>query len=269
MSGNSGGGSGGSNNNGTGGSNGSGSNSDPGNTIHNEQQLLDFLITQGAVGGSGLSNSTTLQKSAGTTGGSLSGSTGGSGKGTLSVGAAGGGSGGGSGGGNFSVTVVGSKIRAALSNKYKLQDLLQGWRDSKKGAMSTRDYGLVAASTALRDSSVQSVSFTASTFEIVYRSEGYLFGLFPISFPVRISIIPQAISGRVSVKLPWYRFFVREFFTTDSLAAEIDATIQTEIAANTDASADLNTKLFDAVATYLRKKIGTISDSIYLGTSVK
>ena len=172
------------------------------------------------------------------------------------------------------VTIVGAKVREALSGRSDLRDVLSSWkslraaRGDSTGQRGAREYGLVAASTALSDTNIDTVSFSASTFEIVYRSRGYLIGIFPWSFPVRIEVVPQAPEGnRVTINLPWYRFFVREFFTVAKLSADIETALQTA-AANAAADEDQSALLFGAVAQLLRQKVGTISDSVLLGTPV-
>ncbi len=169
-------------------------------------------------------------------------------------------------GGGGSLFVYGSKVRDSLRGFRNLQDALDAWRGGQTGALTERGYGLIAASTALRDSNVQYVTFSAAAFELTYRSRGYLFSIFPISFPVRIEVTPEATTKRVTVHLPWYRFFVREFFTSNSLASEIDTVVQEELARITKPESDIKAVLFEAVAQFLQKKVGTISDSIYLGT---
>ncbi len=180
-----------------------------------------------------------------------------------------GGSGGGVGGGiSFgSLIIDGSRVREAISEIIDLDDLLQNWRAGKTGALTARGYGIVAASTALRDSNVQTISFTADTFEIIYRSRGYLLSLFPMTFPVRIAVVPEASSNRVTVRLPWYRFFVREFFTIPVLTADIEAVVSASIKANTKPGSDLKAVIFEAVADHLRRKVGTISNTVFLGSS--
>lgn len=164
-------------------------------------------------------------------------------------------------GGIFSLFIDGIKVRAKLSKEFDLRDILLSWRAKKKGNYSPRDYGLIAASTALGDSNVQSVSFTASAFEITYRSRGYLLGIFPKTFPVRVKVVPAAESG-VTIRLPWYRFFVREFFTVKGLTAEIEEALAKVIAENTEEGADLNVRLFEAVAELLRNKVGTVANTL-------
>lgn len=172
-------------------------------------------------------------------------------------------------GGGGSLFVYGTKVRDSMRSFRNLQDALEAWRRGQTGALTERGYALIAASTALRDGNVQYVTFSAAAFELTYRSRGYLLSIFPVSFPVRIEVIPEASVDRVKVKLPWYRFFVREFFTPKSLATEIDAVLNGEIEKNTKPESDLKAVLFEAVARFLHAKVGTISDSIFLGTPLK
>ncbi len=225
---------------GTSGGNGSsaGSGATGGETGTEEEGLLDLLVAAGAVSGSGAASGSSFFEDSSAGGGS----------------------------GALDVSIDGANVRAALRGKYDLQELLKGWRSGSEARLNARGLGLVAASTALSDKNIDSVSFTGGSFEIKYRSRGYLFSFIPVSFPVRVVIVPEATSGRVIVLLPWYRFFVREFFTGKSLAAEINAVLEAEIGKNAAAGADLKLQLFEATADFLRKKIGTITDTINLGT---
>ena len=124
----------------------------------------------------------------------------------------------------------------------------------------------MAASTALRDSNVEAVSFTASAFEITYRSRGYLLGVIPWSLPVRVHIVAEApaLEERVQIRLPWYRFFIRKFFTVQNLRNEIDTVITTAKDMNTEE--DATPALFRALSEYLKREVGTVQDSILLGS---
>lgn len=220
-----------------------------------EEELIELLLSEGAlegVLGSGSGDSE---------GADASGSGGGAFDADSSLGGFGAGS-------VLSVSVSGSKVRDALRGKYDLQDILDGWRGKAGKKYGAREYGLMAASTALRDGNVEAVLFTASAFEITYRSRGYLLAVIPWSFPVRVSIVPeaQALEERVKVKLPWYRFFVREFFTADGLRREIDDAIAAARKANIATDTDGTALLFGTVSDFLKRKVGTIQESILLGT---
>lgn len=167
---------------------------------------------------------------------------------------------------SFSVRIIGEKVRQALYADIDLREILTYWRKGK-GKASGSELGLIAASTALRDSNVQEVAFTASSYEIVYRSRGYLLAIIPWSFPVRVMVIPSAptIDERVSVKLPWYRFFVRKFFTVNGLQKDIDQLLTKTKNEITDSDIDETMLLFEATAEFLRTKVGTVADSVLLG----
>lgn len=197
-----------------------------------DEDLLDTLISEGLISGSGaVSGSSLFEESL--------------------IGASRG-----------SISVDGDGVRRYFRGRYDLQELLLGWRAGADARLSAGGLGYVAASTALRDRNVDTVSFTADRFYIRYRSRGYLLSIIPISFPVRVTVIPEATSERVRVALPWYRFFVREFFTARGLAEDVDEVIQAEIEKNTNPDADLKVVLFTAVAEYLRTKIGTVADTV-------
>lgn len=166
----------------------------------------------------------------------------------------------------FSIRIIGSKVREALSADIDLREIFSYWRKGV-GKASESELGLIAASTALRDSNVQEVAFTASSFEIVYRSRGYLLAIIPWSFPVRVMVIPSAptLEERVSVKLPWYRFFVRKFFTVPRLQKDIDELLTKTKEENTNSDIDETMLLFEATSAFLRAKVGTVADSLLLG----
>jgi hypothetical protein len=166
----------------------------------------------------------------------------------------------------LNVRVIGSKVRQMLSADIDLREILTYWRKGK-GKATEAELGLIAASTALRDTNVQEVAFTAGAYEIVYRSRGYLLAIIPWSLPVRVKVIPAApvLEERVSVKLPWYRFFVRKFFTVKGLQRDIDELITKTKNENTDGDIDETALLFEATAQFLRTKVGTVADSVLLG----
>ena len=173
----------------------------------------------------------------------------------------------GSGGINFEggfVRIVASRVRDIFRDNSSFSEFLTFW---KRGTgASARERGLIAASTAVRDANFEEATFTATRVDIIYRSRGYLIGFIPWSFPVRVSIIPAATSleERVTVKLPWYRWFLRTFFSRANLAREIDEALQAAYSV-ADPNDDLAAVTFEAATEYLRQKVGTISNSILRG----
>lgn len=161
-----------------------------------------------------------------------------------------------------SISIVGDLVRELFSGRSDLRDVLENWRLSRTGAAGAREFGLIAASTVLSDANVEGITFSSTAFGISYRSRGYLLGIIPWTFPVSVTVIPQAPEGqRATVKLPWYNFFVREFFTRAGLAADIEETLKAA-AADAAAAEDQNAILFEAVARLLRERIGTVAGSV-------
>lgn len=163
------------------------------------------------------------------------------------------------------VRIVASRVRDIFRENNTFSEFLTFW---KRGTgASARERGLIAVSTAVRDSNFEEATFTATRVDIVYRSRGYLLGFLPWSFPVRVSIIPAAstLEERVTVKLPWYRWFLRTFFSRQNLAREIDEALQSAYKA-ADPNDDLASVTFEAATDFLRKKVGTIGDTILRGS---
>lgn len=238
SSGTSGGGGGGSGSGSGGGSGGgTGGTGDEGESLATLEELLQALIDAGAILGLNISGS----------GGTFD-------SGTLGT----------IGGSAGIVSISGDAVREAFQEGGELADILRFWRPQKNAPGSAAERGLIAASTALRDANVESVSLADAKFEIVYRSRGYLLIVIPWSFPVTVEIEPEASSPetRVKITLPWYRFFVRKFFTTTALSRELNDVV----VSSTPSEGDVVSSVFQAVSEYLKKKVGTIADSIYLGT---
>ncbi len=215
----------------------------PGSGIETEEELIDLLTTQGTVT---------------VVGGPIE---------EEGVGS----------GGGF-VTVDGAKVRASAKNDPDIDKVLKYWRGlgkTKDGAARTKGrlttgeyYLLVAAELASGDEQLERATLEASRFKITYRSRGVLFAFIPISFPVRIEVTGAATSAydRVKVHLPWYRFFIRKYFSAKSLADEVDVVVAKKLAGLDPDATDVQAVLFTTVADFLKQKVRTISDSILLAT---
>lgn len=181
-----------------------------------------------------------------------------------------------SGGSGIAVSVDGAAVRRALREKADIGSVLAHWRSVAERKSRSADtklttgeyYALVAATLAGDDAQIDSATFDGIRFEITYRSRGALLWFLPWSFPVRVTVNATAVSAeeRVQVALPWYHWFLREFFTREGLASEIDSVVISELrAADPETEEDIQVRLFIAVADFLRAKVRTISDSILLG----
>ena len=183
---------------------------------------------------------------------------------------------GGGGGGIGSITIDGAEVRRALRENADIGDVLAHWRSvagrksRNVGAKLTTGeyYSLVAATLAGDDDKLDGATFDGIRFGITYRSRGALFAFIPWSFPVHVTVEATAVSAqdRVQVRFPWYHWFMREYFTREGLASEIDSIVTKELReADPETEEDIHARLFVAVAQFLRLKVRTISDSILLG----
>lgn len=167
-------------------------------------------------------------------------------------------------GGEGSLRIVARSVRETLAEHFDLKEFLGFWRRASDSGLGGREYGLIAASTILRDSDVQEILFTASKVEITYRSRGYLLAVIPWTFPVTVGITPTAsiLEDRITVKLPWYRFFVREFFTVSGLQRELDEVLQTTLKDPQNQGDDVTALVFETTISFLKRKVGTVSDTV-------
>ncbi len=171
----------------------------------------------------------------------------------------------------FRIVVDGKKVRDLFGNSVSVKEVLQLWRTSserqKRGKSITTGqyYALIAATLAEDDTRLDRAEFTDVYLELTYQSRGALLWVVPWAFPVRVTIQMDAqAEERVSVKFPWYHWFVREYFSRDSLAAEVRDLVAAEEALASDGET-LQIRLFVALTNFLKQKVRTISDSVILG----
>lgn len=172
----------------------------------------------------------------------------------------------------FRIVIDGARVRGIFGNSVSVQDVLAMWKTSaerqKRGKSVTTGqyYALIAATLAEDDARLDRAEFTNVHLEITYRSRGALFYIIPWSFPVTVSIaMDPKKSERVSVGFPWYHWFLREYFTRESLAQEVGGVIAQEEAKSGDPET-MQVRLFISLAGFLKQKVRTISDSIILGS---
>jgi hypothetical protein len=175
--------------------------------------------------------------------------------------------------GGFRIVVDGRKVRDLFGNSVSVREVLALWKTSterqkrgKSNNISTGQYyALIAATLAEDDARIDRAEFTHLRFEITYRSRGAMLFLIPWSFPVRVAVDMAPGDDRVTVRFPWYHWFLREYFTRDSLAAEVRDVIVAEEAKGGE-STTLQVRLFVALSGFFKQKVRTVSDSVLLGS---
>jgi hypothetical protein len=210
--------------------------SSSGSGAESEEDVLEELLEGGAVGGGGFSSK-------------------------------------GAGGASNNVFIDGKKVRATTRADSDVSTVLRYWKLGKSKAKSAEGrlnpveyYALIAATLASEDEALEGASFSPGRFEIVYRSRGALFWFIPMSFPVRLTITPEGEGARIEVRLPWYRFFVNEYFTPASLAGEVEVVVRDTLSMipADETIEHVQAGLFEAVSQFLREKVRTINDSVLL-----
>lgn len=199
-----------------------------GGTESDPDSLLNTLISSGAVSGAGIGVS-----------GQVSGSSGAS----------------------DGIFIDGAKVRAALSGKGILRVTLRAYRAG--GVLSNSDLGLIGASTILKNPALESAFISLTRFDITYRSQGYLLGFLPVSFPVKISVNPAGatVAERVTIKFPWYSFFLRKFVSKPGLANDIDAIITKDADPSVDRS-QVQVQIFTDVSVMLQSRVDSVEESV-------
>ncbi len=174
--------------------------------------------------------------------------------------------------GGFRIVVDGAKVRGLFGSSVSVRDILSLWKSSSerqergKRLSTGQYYALIAATLSEDDARLERAEFTHVYLEVTYRSRGALFWLIPWSFPVRVTIEMDALADeRVTVRFPWYHWFLREYFTRASLAEEIREVIAAEEAKGDDGET-LQIRLFVTLTSFLKQKVRTISDSVILGS---
>lgn len=164
--------------------------------------------------------------------------------------------------GSDGVFINAAKVRAALKGKGVLRVTLRAFGE-RGGALSTSDFALVGASSALKNPAMESAFISLSRFAIAYRSQGYLFAVVPLSFTVRISVNPraEALRDRVEVRFPWYSFFLRKFVSRDGLARDIHDILTRDFDPSLEPS-EAQARLFTDVSVMLQNRADTFEESV-------
>lgn len=128
-------------------------------------------------------------------------------------------------GGEHTVRLNGKKAREALKARGITKISIVNRFTSK--FLTKKDFALMAVSNILENENIEEVILSLNTVELTYRSEGRLFAAFPMAFPISVTVNPYATTpeSRVSVKFPWYSFFMQKFVSKNGLVRDINAAI--------------------------------------------
>lgn len=168
---------------------------------------------------------------------------------------------GGSSGEGFVIRLDGKKVREALKARGISTITILNKFTSK--FLTKKDYALNAVSTILQNEQIEEIVMSLSTMRISYRAQGRLFGVFPITYPIALTVNPFADTPekRVVSKFPWYSFFVQKYVSKKVLVKDINAALQTVAALDTD-DADRGARYVDAVVTVITGRIDTVEGSL-------
>ncbi|MBY0539325.1 hypothetical protein K2P56_02745 [Patescibacteria group bacterium] len=128
-------------------------------------------------------------------------------------------------GGEHTVRLNGKKAREALKARGITKLSIVNRFTSK--FLTKKDFALMAVSDILENENIEDVILSLNTVELTYRSQGRLFAVFPMAFPITVTVNPYANTSdaRVVVKFPWYSFFMQKFVSKEGLARDINASI--------------------------------------------
>lgn len=152
------------------------------------------------------------------------------------------------------VTLSGKKVRAALSAR-SVTDIILGTALGQR-YLTKGDATIAAASAILKNSALEEVVLSLQTISFTYTAQGRLFAVFPIDYPLKVTVNPAGttVDERVRLGFPWYTFFLQTFISKNALQAGIDAAVR-GVVANADGAVDAQSKLVAAVNETLQNSL--------------
>lgn len=122
--------------------------------------------------------------------------------------------------------------------------------------LTQSDFVLFASSAILKDEYVQDIVFFEGMLTTEYRALGRLFGVIPLWYRLRVVVdIGEGEIRSVSVKFPWYVFFLSTGVSRASLERELRLEIDTRVGDHQE-EFDIATRAFTAVVEVLRLRVG-------------
>lgn len=169
----------------------------------------------------------------------------------------------GGGGGGVSVRIRADRLRAAFAAEgisalaVPNRSELLG-RGAGRAALSRNDFTIFVAETILRDSYIDSVVFANGTLTTTYRARGRLLGFLPTRYRLGVSAsFTEGQLRQVSLRFPWYSFFLAKGASAAVLEQKITALIQENIA-GVEGEYDVATRAFLGMSDVLNQLFGDI-----------
>lgn len=164
-------------------------------------------------------------------------------------------------GGEHTVRLNGKKAREALKARGITKLSIVNRFTSK--FLTKKDFALMAVSDILENENIEDVILSLNTVELTYRSQGRLFAVFPMAFPITVTVNPYANTpeSRVVVKFPWYSFFMQKFVSKAGLARDINASINATDITDTEAI-DARGKFLSAITQVITLRQDTIEGTL-------
>lgn len=129
--------------------------------------------------------------------------------------------------------------------------------------LSKKDFALGAVSDILNNENIEEVILSLNSVQVTYRSQGRLFAVFPMAFPVTVTVNPYAdtAEARVFVKFPWYSFFLQKFVSKDVLIRDINAAVDKAEITEAD-SIDARTRFLNAITQTIASRVDTVEGTL-------
>jgi type VI protein secretion system component Hcp len=137
------------------------------------------------------------------------------------------------------IVVVGSKVREVLRAQGVTKVTVRGWDPEKKEEISESDVrneadlGIMLVAAAQADKNIEEVSLNFEEIKVKYSSQGKLFGFIPVDYLINVTAdrneeIDNSAYGRVKVKFPWYRVFMKTGISRSELESELTEELDTD-----------------------------------------
>ncbi len=171
------------------------------------------------------------------------------------------------------------KLRAEVSTADQTNKVtVRGWNPKKKeeiighpeNVKTSEDLKVYVEAVALNDEALKDIRIKKDLIEVDSREEGKLFWFIPVAMTSTIVVkydLSDSTADPVSVRLPWWRIFVKKSYGSDDLDMELSASLSASTEQKVDNSdvPVVTTQIVHAlhsVSNVLKTKHDTVKNSI-------